>query len=93
MKQLALEISTNPPTGSAVNALDIALLIAEQTPERTKSSGRQWAIRWLSNWKFATAQRAYEHAGDVGALYLLGLAMGDTSAVKEVGRHLTLIVH
>jgi coatomer subunit beta' len=42
--------------------------------------------RALSSWKFATAQRAYEHAGDVGALFLLGLAMGDKNAVKEVGR-------
>ena len=42
--------------------------------------------RALSSWKFATAQRAYEQAGDVGALFLLGLAMGDKNTVKEVGR-------
>jgi len=42
--------------------------------------------RGLSNRKFATAQRAYEHAGDVGALFLLGIAKGGTRAVKEVGR-------
>ena len=35
---------------------------------------------------FATAKRAYKHAGDVGTLFLLDLAIGDAYAVKEVGR-------
>ena len=89
MKQLALEISTDHRFDLALSldALDIGLSIAEQTP--APSNEIKWKAvgdRGLSNWKFATAQRAYEHAGDVGALFLLGLAMGDTSAVKEVGR-------
>ena len=40
----------------------------------------------LSSWRFATAKRAYEHVGNVGAPFLLGLAMGDITAVKEVVR-------
>ena len=28
----------------------------------------------------------YSHVGDIGALFLLGLAMCDTNAVKEAGR-------
>jgi len=91
LKQLALEISTDPDhrfdLTLSLDALDIVLSIDEQTP--APSNEIKWKAmgdRALSNWKFATAQRAYEHAGDVGALFLLGFAKRDTSAVKEVGR-------
>jgi len=91
LKQLALEISTDADHWSdlalSLDALDIGLSIAEQTP--APSNEIRWRAvgdRGLSNWKFATAQRPYEHAGDFGALFLLGIAMCDTSAVKVVGR-------
>jgi len=88
LRQLALEISTDADHFAlSLDALDIGLSIAEQTP--APSNKIKWKTvgdRGLSNWKFTTAQRAYEHAGDVGALFLLGFAMYDTSAVKEVGR-------
>jgi len=90
LKQLALEMSSDADQGFdlalSLSALDIGLSITEQTP--APSNEIKWNAvgdRALSNWKFATAQRAYEHAGDVGALFLLDIANGDTSAVK-VGR-------
>ena len=91
LKQLALEISTDPDhrfdLALSLDALDIALSIAEQTPApENEVKWKAVGDRALSSWKFATAKRAYEHAGDVGALFLLGLAMGDANAVKEVGR-------
>ena len=91
MKQLALEISTDPDQrfdlALSLDALDIALSIAEQTPApENEIKWKAVGDRALSSWKFATAKRAYEQAGDVGALFLLSLAMGDQHAVKEAGR-------
>ena len=91
MKQLALEISTDPDhrfdLALSLDALDIALSIAEQTPApENEVKWKAVGDRALSSWKFGIAKRAFEHAGDVGALFLLSLAMGDKNAVKEVGR-------
>jgi coatomer subunit beta' len=91
LKQLALEISTDPDhrfdLALSLDALDVALSIAEQTPApENEIKWKAVGDRALSSWKFATAKRAYEQAGDVGALFLLGLATGDTAAMKDVGR-------
>jgi coatomer subunit beta' len=71
----------------SLDALDIALSITENTPAPENEVKRK-AVgdRALSSWKFATAKRAYEGAGDVGALFLLGLAMDDANAVKGDSR-------
>ena len=91
LKQLALEISTDPDhrfdLALSLDALDIAFSIAEQTPApENEVKWKAMGDRALSRWKFATAKRGYEQAGDVGALFLPGLAMGGAIAVKEVSR-------
>ena len=91
MKQLALEISTDPDhrfdLALSLDALDIAVSIAKQTPVPENE------VKWkavgdcaLASWKFGIAKRTFDHAGDIGALFLLSPAMGDKNVVKEVGR-------
>jgi coatomer subunit beta' len=91
LKQLALEISTDPDhrfdLALSLDALDVALSIAEETPApENEVKWKAVGDRALARWKFSVAQRAYERAGDVGALFLLGLALGDAPGVSEVGR-------
>jgi hypothetical protein len=49
-----------------------------------KSRGKHWAIvRYQAG---NPPQRSGRISGHVGALFLLGIAMGDANAVKEAGR-------
>ena len=59
----------------------MALSTAEYTPA-PESEVRRKAVgdRALLSGKFSTARQAYEQAGDVGALFLPGLAMGDSDS-------------
>jgi len=90
LKPLAFEISTDPDhlfNLASLDALDTALSIAEQLPApESKIKWKAVGGRTRSGWKFAPAKPLYEHARNVGALFLLYLAMINTIAVKEVDR-------
>jgi hypothetical protein len=89
LKQLALEISTDPD-----DEFDLALSLTRwisrfPSPsrlllQRMKSRRKHWAIvRYQAG---NPPQRSGRMSGHVGALFLLGIAMGDANAVKETGQ-------
>lgn len=92
-KDLALGVATDPDhrfdLALAMDKLDIALEIAEQTP--APESEVKWKAvgdRALKQWKFGLAKRCFEKGGDLGGMFLVATSMGDgeKDGLREVGR-------
>lgn len=71
----------------ALDELDVALDIAKATPAPENE------IKWkavgdtaLSRWKFGLARECYKKAGDIGAGFLMELALGDKEGVKSIAK-------
>lgn len=88
-KQLALTVSTDPDhrfdLSLALDDLDTALEIAKATPDpESESKWKAVGDKALSTWKFSLAKQCFEKAGDVSALLLLALAMGDRKGLESL---------
>jgi len=88
-KPLALSVSTDPDhrfdLSLALDDLDTALSIAQQTPDpESESKWKAVGDKALSTWKFSLAKQCFEKAGDVSALLLLALAMSDRQGLESL---------
>lgn len=89
MKELALEITTDPDhkfdLSLQLDDLDAAVEIARTVPE-TESETKWKAIgdRALTVWRFDLAKESFEKAGDLSALMLLLLAIGDREGLTKL---------
>jgi len=88
-KQLALSVSTDPDhrfdLSLKLDDLDTALSIARATPDpESESKWKAVGDKALSTWKFSLAKQCFEKAGDVSALLLLALAMGDRKGLESL---------
>jgi coatomer subunit beta' len=91
LKTLALQVTTDSEhkfeLAIALDELETALEIAKATPSPENE------IKWkavgdtaLSRWKFSLARECYKKAGDIGAGFLMELALGDKEGVKSVAK-------
>ncbi len=65
----------------------MALAIAKETP--SPESEIKWKAvgdRALSRWKFDLAKDCYERAGDVGALFLLEVSLGNKEGIRKLAK-------
>lgn len=88
-KQLALEVSTDPDhrfdLALSLDELEVALSIAQATPDpESEAKWKAVGDKALATWKFSLAKQCFEKAGDVSALLLLGLAMGDRNGLENL---------
>ena len=89
LKELALEITTDPDhkfdLALSLDDLDTAVAIARTVPP-TESSVKWKAIgdRALAVWRFDLARESFEKAGDLSALMLLLLAVGDREGLTKL---------
>lgn len=91
LKSLALQVTTDPDhkfdLAIQLGDLSIALAIAQATP--SPESEVKWKAvgdRALATWKFSMARECYEKAGDVGALFLVELALGEKEGLEGVAK-------
>ncbi|KIJ57284.1 hypothetical protein M422DRAFT_57615 [Sphaerobolus stellatus SS14] len=89
LKQLALEVTTDPDhkfdLSLALDDLDTALEIAQTIP--APESDAKWKAigdRALAVWRFDLAKECFEKAGDLSALLLLLLAIGDRPGLEKL---------
>jgi len=87
LKELALQITTDPDhkfdLALSLDDLDTALQITHTIPEN--ESEIKWKAlgdRALTVWRFDLAKECFEKAGDLSALMLLLVAMGDRDGLK-----------
>jgi coatomer subunit beta' len=87
LKELALQITTDPDhkfdLALSLDDLDTALQITHTIPEN--ESEIKWKAlgdRALTVWRFDLAKECFENAGDLSALMLLLVAMGDRDGLK-----------
>jgi coatomer subunit beta' len=89
LNQLALQITTDPDhkfeLALSLDDLDAATEIARSVPEN--ESEVKWKAlgdRALTVWRFDLAREAFERAGDLSALMLLLLAVGDRDGLTAL---------
>jgi coatomer subunit beta' len=87
LKELALQITTDPDhkfdLALSLDDLDTALQITHTILEN--ESEIKWKTlgdRALTVWRFDSAKECFEKAGDLSALMLLLMAMGDRDGLK-----------
>ena len=88
-KELALQVTTDPDhkfdLSLLLDDLDGALEIARSVPP--PEGDTKWKAigdRALAVWRFHLARECFEHAGDLSALLLLLLAVGDRPGLEKL---------
>ncbi|TFY68559.1 hypothetical protein EVJ58_g935 [Rhodofomes roseus] len=89
LKELALQVTTDPDhkfdLSLQLDDLDAAVEIARTTPElEAEAKWKQIGDRALAVWRFDLARESYEKAGDLSALMLLLLAIGDRDGLAKL---------
>ncbi len=89
MKELALQITTDPDhkfdLSLQLDDLDAAVEIAKTVPElEAEPKWKAIGDRALLVWRFDLAREAFEKAGDLSALFLLLLAIGDKDGLLKL---------
>lgn len=87
LKELALQITLDPDhkfdLALALDDLDTALAIARTVPENeAEVKWKALGDRALTVWRFDLARESFEKAGDLSALMLLLLAVGDREGLE-----------
>lgn len=91
LKHLALQVTNDPEhkfeLAIALDELDMALTLAEQTPAPENE------VKWkmvgdtaLSRWRFGLARECYRRANDIGARFLIESALSDRTGLREVAK-------
>jgi hypothetical protein len=89
LKELALQITTDPDhkfdLSLQLEDLDAAVEIARTVPElEAEVKWKAIGDRALAVWRFDLARESYEKAGDLSALMLLLLAIGDNEGLAKL---------
>ncbi|OBZ70384.1 Coatomer subunit beta' [Grifola frondosa] len=89
LKELALEVTTDPDQkfdlSLQLDDLDSAVEIARSVPElEAETKWKAIGDRALTVWRFDLARESYEKAGDLSALMLLLLAIGDRDGLTKL---------
>ncbi|CAL1699921.1 unnamed protein product [Somion occarium] len=89
LKELALEVTTDPDhkfdLSLQLDDLDAAVEIARTVPElEAESKWKAIGDRALTVWRFDLARESFEKAGDLSALMLLLLAIGDRDGLQRL---------
>ncbi|KAF8187171.1 coatomer protein [Pholiota molesta] len=89
LKELAIEVTTDPDhkfdLALSLDDLDVAVEIARTVPEN--ESEVKWKAlgdRALTVWRFDLARESFDKAGDLSALMLLLLAIGDRAGLAAL---------
>ena len=102
LKELALQVTTDPDhkfdLALQLDDLDSALEIARITPENeAETKWKAVGDRALAVWRFDLARECFERAGDLSALMLLLLAVGDrnglTKLAEKAGESFRFCIH
>ena len=102
LKELALQVTTDPDhkfdLALQLDDLDSALEIARITPENeAETKWKAVGDRALAVWRFDLARECFERAGDLSALMLLLLAVGDrnglTKLAEKAGENIRFFLH
>ena len=98
LKELALQITTDPDhkfdLALSLDDLDTALQITHTILEN--ESEIKWKTlgdRALTVWRFDLAKECFEKSGDLSALMLLLMAMGDRDGLKSLAGKAGLSSH
>ncbi|KAL6307108.1 coatomer beta [Sparassis latifolia] len=91
LKELALQITTDPDhkfdLSLQLDDLDAAVDIARSVPElEAEAKWKSIGDRALAVWRFDLARESFEKAGDLSALMLLLLAIGDQHGLAKLAR-------
>ena len=98
MKELALEVTTDIDQkfdlSLQLDDLDRAVEIMAEVPE-TEAEAKWKAIgdRALATWRFDLARDSFERAGDLSALMLLLLSMGDAAGLEKLAATAGMFVY
>ncbi|EPQ58853.1 coatomer protein [Gloeophyllum trabeum ATCC 11539] len=89
LKELALQVATDPDQkfdlAIQLDDLDTALGIARSVPEsEAESKWKALGDRALAVWRFDLARECFEKAGDLSALMLLLLSIGDRDGLSKL---------
>ncbi|KAK0190304.1 coatomer protein [Armillaria mellea] len=89
LKELALQVTTDPDhkfdLSLQLDDLDTAIEIARSIPElEAEAKWKSLGDRALTVWRFDLARESFEKAGDLNALMLLLLAIGDRDGLKAL---------
>lgn len=93
LKELALQVTTDPDhkfdLALQLDDLDAALELARsaQSVDASLVDTTKWKAvgdRALAVWRFDLARECFEKAGDLNALFLLLMAMGDREGLKQL---------
>ncbi|KAK0230129.1 coatomer protein [Armillaria fumosa] len=89
LKELALQVTTDPDhkfdLSLQLDDLDTAIEIARSIPElEAEAKWKSLGDRALTVWRFDLARESFEKAGDLSALMLLLLAIGDRDGLKAL---------
>ena len=89
LKELALEVTTDPDQkfdlSLQLDDLDRAVEIARQVPElEAEAKWKAIGDRALATWRFDLARESFEKAGDLSALMLLLLSIGDKNGLTKL---------
>ena len=89
MKELALQVTTDPDQkfdlSLQLDDLDAAVEIARSVPElEAETKWKAIGDRALAVWRFELARESFERAGDLSALMLLLLAIGDKDGLAAL---------
>jgi coatomer subunit beta' len=91
LKELALKVTTDPDhkfdLSLQLDDLDTALEIVKGVPElEAESKWKALGDRALAVWRFDIARESFEKAGDLSALMLLLLSIGDRDGLKVLAQ-------
>ena len=86
---MALQVTTDPDhkfdLSLQLDDLDAAVEIARTVPElEAEAKWKQIGDRALAVWRFDLARESFEKAGDLSALMLLLLAIGDRDGLAKL---------
>ncbi|PCH40710.1 coatomer beta' subunit [Wolfiporia cocos MD-104 SS10] len=89
LKELALQVTTDPDhkfdLSLQLDDLDAAVEIARSVPEvEAETKWKAIGDRALAVWRFDLARESFEKAGDLSALMLLLLAIGDREGLAKL---------
>ncbi|EMD40312.1 hypothetical protein CERSUDRAFT_110917 [Gelatoporia subvermispora B] len=89
LKELALQVTTDPDhkfdLSLQLDDLDAAVEIARSVPEiEAEAKWKAIGDRALAVWRFDLARESFEKAGDLSALMLLLLAIGDRDGLAKL---------
>lgn len=98
LKELALEVTTDPDQkfelSLQLDDLDAAVEIARTVPEiEAESKWKAIGDRALAVWRFDLARESFEKAGDLSALMLLLLAIGDREGLAKLATQAGTYAH